>query len=170
VTGAVILAYSFLEAGLNEFILHNAIACESPLSDTEKAMINLVGSEDLRPREKHNTLQLFNIMLRLSKKSPLREGEQPYRSANNVRQLRNMLIHPRPVWVTTFSEDPKENLSEQQKIVRQLRTDLRLDRNATFPRGILNSKCAVWAVRSCENFFREFVKRSGVEPGFVTDR
>jgi len=168
VTGAVILAWSSLDAALNEFILLNAVERKSPLSDAEKAIIRAIGSEDLRPRRLQHTLQLFNMMLRLLKKSPLVETQQPYRSANAVRLLRNELVHPKPCWVVTFSENPNENLSEQQKIIRQLRQDLNLDRDATFPRDILNSKCADWAVRSCESFIREFVQRSGVSPGFVT--
>jgi hypothetical protein len=164
---AVILAWSSLDAALTEFILLNATECKSPLSDVEKAIINAIGCEDLRPLERQHTLQLFNMMLRLLKRAPLAESKQPYQSANRVRQLRNMLVHPKPGQVVTFSENPNENLSEQQKIVRQLRSDLNLDRDATFPRDILTSKCADWAVSSCESF-QEFVKRSGVSPGFVT--
>ena len=164
VMAAVILAWSSLDAALNEFILLNATEGESPLSDVEKAIINAIRSEKLRTRERQHTLQLFNMMLRLLKKSQLAENEQPYQSANLVRHLRNMLVHPKPGWVVTFSENPKENLSEQQQIVKQLRSHLRLDRNATFPNDILNSKCAAWAVSSCESFLREFVKRSEVSP------
>ena len=148
--------------------LINAVEPKSPLTETEKAIIKAIGSEDLRPRWQH-TFHIFNMMLRLLKKAPLVETEQPYRSADAVRYLRNELVHPKPGSVVTFSEGPDENLSDQQRIVRQLRQDLDLDRNATFPRDILNSKCADWAVRSCESFLREFVKQSGVSPGFVTE-
>ena len=168
VMAAIILAWSSLDAALNEFVLVNATKRETPLSDVEKAIINAIGAENLRPRERQHTLQLFNMMLRLLKKSQLEESEQPYQSANLVRRLRNMLVHPKPGWVVTFSENPKENLSEQQQIVKQLRCDLRLDRDATFPRDILTSQCANWAVFSCESFLREFVKRSGISPGFLT--
>jgi hypothetical protein len=168
VTGAVILAWSSLDAALNEFILLNAVEPKSPLSETEKATIKAIGSEDLRPRGRSSTLELFNLILRLLKKPPLMENEQPYRSAEAVRLLRNELVHPIPYSIVTFSENPNENLSEQPKIVRQLRQDLNLDRNAIFPRDVLNSKCADWAVRSCESFLREFVERSEVSPGFVT--
>ena len=133
VTGAVILAWSSLDAALSEFILLNALEPKSPLSDEQKAIIQAIGSEDLRPRRRPQTLELFNMMLRLLKKPPLVETEQPYRSANAVRHLRNELVHPKPGRVVTFSENPNENLSEQQKIVRQLRHDLDLDRDATFP-------------------------------------
>ena len=108
------------------------------------------------------------MIFRLRKKPPLMENEQPYRSAEAVRLLRNELVHPIPYSIVTFSENPNENLSEQQKIVRQLRQDLNLDRNAIFPRDVLNGKCADWPVRSCESFLREFVERSEVSPGFVT--
>jgi hypothetical protein len=168
VVAAVTLAWSSLDAALNEFILLNATDGNSPLSDAEKAIINAIGSEELRPRKRQHTLQLFNTMLRLLKKSPLAEGEQPYQSANLVRRLRNLMVHPEPGWVVTFSENPHEILSEQQEIVKQLRNDLKLDPDATFPRDILNSKCADWAVSSCESFLREFEERSGVSPGFVT--
>ena len=154
VTGAVILAWSSLDAALNEFILLNAVERESPLTDAEKAIIRAIGSEDLLPRKRRGTLELFNMMLRLLKKPPLVENEQPYRSAEAVRLLRNELVHPKPTdWIITFSENPNENLSEQQKMVKRLRQDLNLDRDAIFPRDILNSKCADWAVRSCGKFF-----------------
>jgi hypothetical protein len=169
VMAAVTLAWSSLDAALNEFILLNATQQrETPLSEVEKAVIDAIGSEDLRPRKSQHTLQLFNMMLRLLKKSQLAENEQPNQSANLVRHLRNMLVHPKPGQVVTFSENPNENLSEQQQIVKQLRSHLHLDRSATFPRDILNSNCADWAVSSCESFLQEFVKRSGVSPGFVT--
>jgi hypothetical protein len=42
VTGAVILAWSSLDAALNEFILLNAIGRESPLNDAEKAIIKAI--------------------------------------------------------------------------------------------------------------------------------
>ena len=170
VIAAVILAYSFLEAGLNEFIFLNATASKSPLSDTEKAIIQTIRSEDLRPR-RQNTLQLFNTMLRILRKEELATAREPYRAADAVRALRNLLVHPRPeLGITTFSNDPNEDLSRQQPIARQLRQYLNLDRSATFPPDVLTSKCAGWAVRACESFFAEFVKRSGVDPGFLTDQ
>jgi len=111
VTAAVILAYSYLEATLNEFILRNATSNESPLSEAEKAIIDFIASEDLRPRDRTITLQLFNMMLRILQKPQLAESEEPYQAANAVRLLRNRLVHPQPGWVTTFSDDPSEDLS-----------------------------------------------------------
>lgn len=170
VTGAIVLAYSSLEAALNEFIFLNAAAPNSPVSEECKAVINAIASEGLRPQGKKNTLQMFNIMLRLLGKPELCESEKTYQAANLVRILRNLLVHPVPGRVVTYSEDAAENLSEQQQVVRQLRSHLALDRDATFPWDILTSKCAAWAVGACEDFLREFVRQSGVDTGFLTER
>jgi hypothetical protein len=170
VTGAVILSYSYLEAALNEYIFLNFTADGSPLSESEKAIVTAIATENLRPRGRVNTLQQFNTLLRLLKKPELTVDQQPFRSANLVRSLRNLLVHPVPGRVVTFVENSETNLSDQQTIVKQLRSHLGLERHATFPRDILTSKCAAWAVSSCEMFLREFVIRSGVEPGFATDK
>jgi hypothetical protein len=157
-----------LNAGLSEFFL-NATACRSALTTTETGIIQAIQSERLLPRHQ-STLELFNMMLRILKKEQLSRSNEPYRAADAVRALRNLLVHPVLGRVTTFSHDPSEDLSQQQPITKQLRPYLKLDRSATFPADILTAKCAVWAVRSCERFFAEFVKRSGVDPGFLTER
>lgn len=169
VTAAIVLAYSFLDAGLNEFIYLNAPA-SGILSEEQKAAIADIASKDLRRewRQNQTTLELFNAILRLLNKKSLPKGSEPYQAAETVRSLRNLLVHPAPGRVTTFSDDPNEDLSRQQKITRNLRAYLKLDRSATFPAQVLTAKCAVWARRSCESFFAEFVKRSGVSPGFLT--
>ena len=167
VTAAVVLAYSFLEAGLNEFIDLNAQASETP-REAEKAAI---ASKDLRRkwRPGQTTLQLFNAILRTLKREELANNQEPYCAAEAVRSLRNLLVHPKPGRVTTFSDDPNEDLSQQQEITIQLRDYLDLDRSATFPAHVFTAKCAAWAVSSSLAFFAEFVKRSGVSPGFLTD-
>ncbi len=167
VTGAIVLSYSFLEAALNEFLSLNAVAPNSPLNEKCKAIINAIASEDLRPQEKKNTLQMFNVILRLLDKPELRESEKTYQAANLVRILRNQLVHPKPSRVVTYPEDTAENVSEQQQMVKQLRSHLALTRNATFPSDVLTSKCANWAVSACETFLQEFVRQSGVDPGFI---
>lgn len=169
VTGAVSLSYSYLEAAYNEFLLLNAIAKDSPLSEAEKAVIGAIGTESLRPQDKTHTLQLFNLALRLLKKPEMKEGEQPYQAANLVRKLRNLLIHPMPGRVVTYEADEDHDLSTQQDIVKQLKSHLGLGKHATFPWDVLTSNCATWAVRSCEEFFHDFVARSGVDPGFITE-
>jgi hypothetical protein len=170
VTAAVVLAYSFLEAGLNEFIYLNAQASEI-LSVADRTAIADIASQDLRGewRESKTTLELFNVILRTLNKEELAKGHEPYGAAEAVRSLRNLLVHPKPIRVTTFSDDPNEDLSRQQKITTKLLNYLKLDRSATFPAQVLTAKCAAWAVSSSLAFFAEFVKRSGVDPGFLTD-
>jgi hypothetical protein len=168
VTAAVILAYSFLEAGLSEFVFLNATQTGSPLSASEMKIIGDMRRKGLHTLRQH-TLQLFNTMLRVLKKESIDKNSEPYGAANAVRSLRNALVHPKPGYVTTFSNDPNEDLSQKQEITKQLRKYLALDRSATFPADILTAKCAAWAVTACESFFHEFVKRSGVSPGVITD-
>jgi len=170
VTGAIVLSYAYLNAGLNEFIFLNAIAKDSPLSTAEKAIVRAMAEEGLRPqKDSQNALQLFNVLLRLLNKPPLEEDKPPFQPANLVRILRNLLVHPEPVRVVTFDENPDKSLCDQQKIVKQLRSHLKLHRNATYPQDILTPTCAQWAVNSCELFFSEFVQRTGVNPGFTTE-
>ena len=116
VTAAVVLAYSFLEAGLNEFIYLNAQA-NGTLSEAEKMAIADIASQDLRGewRESKTTLELFNVILRTLNKEELAKGRQPYGAAEAVRSLRNLLVHPKPVRVTTFSDDPNEDLSRHSR-------------------------------------------------------
>jgi hypothetical protein len=76
VTAAVVLAYSFLEAGLNEFVYLNAPA-SGILSEAERAMIAAIGPKDLE-RLRQNTLDLFNTMLRMLKKGELAKDSEPY--------------------------------------------------------------------------------------------
>jgi len=167
VIGAVSLSYSYLEAAFNEFIHLNASSKESPLTETEKAVINAIGSEQLRPGNAH-VLRLFNMVLRLLCKQEMKESEYPYQAANLVRKLRNSLVHPTPGRVVTYTEDEDYDISTQQSIVKQLRSYLSLGRHATFPWDVLTTDCAVWSIRSCEDFFHEFSKRTGVDPGFIT--
>jgi hypothetical protein len=170
VTAAVVLAYSFLEAGLNEFIYLNAQASET-LSAADKTAIADIASQDLQRewRERKTTLELFNVILSTLNKDRIAKDRPPYAAAEAVRSLRNLLVHPKPVRVTTFSDNPNEDLSRQHKITTKLRDHLKLDRSATFPAQVLTAKCAAWAVSSSLAFFAEFVKRSGVNPGFLTD-
>jgi hypothetical protein len=170
VTGAVSLSYSYLEAALNEFIHLNAKERNSPLNEHQKILIAAIASEDLRPQKRQHTLQLFNMILRLVDKPQLDETKEPYQSANLVRKLRNVLVHPVPGRVKTYVDGPDSILSGQQQIVGQLRSLLGLHPDAAFPFDVLTCQCAAWAVHSCEHFLAEFVRVSEVNPGFVTEQ
>jgi hypothetical protein len=168
VTGAVTFSFSYLEAAFNEFVLTNAIAINSPLSESEKAVMRAIGMEKLRPLGNSHVLSLFNLALRLLGKKEIEEGGKYFQSANLVRCLRNRLVHPEPGAVVTYEQDEEKDLLVQQDIMKKLRSPLGLGKHATFPWDVLSSDCAKWAVRSCEDFFHEFTLRSGVDPGFKT--
>lgn len=167
--GSIILSYASLEAALNEIIHLNAFEKDSPLTEAERQVFYTIGQEGLQPRESSNTLQQYNMLLRILGKPEMDPGASPYQAANLVRKLRNMLIHPIPGRVTTFVEAKDFDYSSQQDIVKKLKPALGLKTDATFPIDVLTKVCAKWAVHSCETFLHEFVKVSGIDPGFITD-
>lgn len=167
--GAIILSYASLEAALNEIVHLNALETNNPLTEAERKVFHTIGREGLQPREENNTLQQYNMLLRILGKPTMNVGTNPYQAANLVRILRNMLVHPIPGRVVTFVESEDFDYSSQQNIVRKLRSHLSLKTNATFPAGVITKACAAWAVDSCETFLHEFVTVSGIDPGFITD-
>jgi hypothetical protein len=165
VISSIILSYSFLEAGLNEFIF--LTYQKSELNEVIKREIDMINKENLRPKENRNILQQYNMYLRIIEKPQIEESNKVYQSANLVRSIRNMLVHPIPGDVVTYSSDPDFILSDQQDIVKKLKGPLRLSKEDTFPECIYNYKCSNWAIKSCESFFKEFIDRSEVDPGFT---
>jgi len=169
VHGAIILSYAALEAALNEFVHLHALAPDSPLDEAERKVIYSIAQENLVPRGESNTLQKFNLVLRILGKPELKAGDPAYQNANLVRILRNMVVHPVPGRVATFIDSEDFDYSSQQAIVKKLRGVLGLSKSATFPTDVLTNKCATWAVLSCETFLHAFVLASGVDIGFLTD-
>lgn len=167
--GAIILSYASLESALNEIVHLNALEAKSPLTEAERKVFHTIGKEGLQPREQNNTLQQYNMLLRILGKPVMNIGANPYQAANLVRMLRNMLVHPIPGRVVTFIEGKEFDYSSQQDIVKKLKGHLGLKANATFPADVITKACAVWAVSSCEAFLHEFVTVSGIDPGFITD-
>ncbi len=167
--GAIILSYASLEAALNEIVHLNALEEKSPLTEAERKVFHTIGQESLRPREENNTLQQYNMLLRILGKPVMNAGENPFLAANLVRMLRNMLVHPIPGRVVTFVEGEGFDYSSQQRIVKKLKPALHLKTNATFPADVITRECAAWAVDSCETFLHQFVTISGIDPGFITN-
>ena len=167
--GAIILSYSALEAVLNEVIHLHALTEKSPLDESERKVIYSIGQENLAPRGESNTLQKFNLLLRILGKPELKVGDSTYQHANLVRILRNMIVHPMPGRVTTFVDSDDFDYSSQQEIVKKLKGALGLKRSATFPADIVTKECAIWAVNSCEKFLHAFVVASGIDIGFLTE-
>lgn len=165
VISAICVSYAALEAAHNEFIHLVALSDRSPLSDEKREVIHYMASEGLAPEPKQNTLQRFNLLLRVLEKNQFDSGSEPYQSANLLRVLRNMLVHPVPSSAVVFDiADP--DLSAQQEIVRRLRSRLKLGRNATFPDNVLTAECALWANQTAEAFLCSFERASGVDLGF----
>ncbi len=166
--GAIILSYTSLEATLNEILHLEALKPNSPLSEAERKVFYTIVNEGLEARGRTNTLERYNLLLRIMNKQEMEEDSAPYQAANLVRLLRNKLIHPIPGRVVTLSETNDFDYSTQQDIVKKLRSHLKLGEEATFPSDVLTRVCASWAVNSCEAFLHKFVVSSGINPGFHT--
>lgn len=164
VISSIILSYSFLEAAFNECLNINLFKKEVP--ENIKHLFFVISKEGLVPKDGKNILQQYNMILRILEKNEIAEDALTYQAANVLRILRNVLVHPLPGRVVTFSINQAEDLSEQQSIVKKLNPHLRLSKQATFPSCIYNFECVDWAIKSSENFFREFVNNSGIDPGF----
>jgi hypothetical protein len=169
VHGAIIISYASLEAAFNEILHLHALSAGSPLNEAERKVVHSITQEKLEPRGESNTLQKFNLLLRVLGKPELANGTPVYQNANLVRILRNMIIHPVPGRVISYVEGSNFDYSSQQEIVKKLRSALGLKRSAIFPRDIITPKCAAWAVSSCETFLHAFVMASQIDVGFLTD-
>jgi len=169
INSAIVLSYASLEASFNEIIHIHALSDKSHLNEPEKKAIYTIRKEELIPKSDSHVLNNFNMLLRIIGKPELYPGNRIYQNANLVRILRNMIVHPVPGRVVTYKDDNNYDYSSQQDIAKKLRSALKLKKTAIFPRDIITSKCAEWAVSSCESFLHAFVVKSGIDVGFITD-
>lgn len=170
--GAIVLAYSALEAALNEVIHLRALVESSPLSESQKsAVFDLVkiDHEDAEYEREHVLLK-FNRVLRILGKPPLAKNQVIYQNADLARRLRNLIVHPIPGRVVTCVDSQNYDYALQQKITRKLRSALKLGTTATFPKDVITCQCADWAVQSCENFLSAFLDATSINIGFMTGR
>jgi len=164
-TSVIILSYSFLEAALNEFLYINIHSSSG--TESEKKVFKTILEEDLVTKSKNNILQTFNLYLRILGKNEIPENHQIFQKANTLRYLRNMLVHPVPVRVTTFTKDTSIDLSLQLDITKRLKSYLKLKNSDVFPECIYSYKCACWAIDSCEEYLREFIRLSGIDAQMI---
>lgn len=167
--GAIVLSYSALEAALNEIIYLRALVDSSPLDEPTKDAVYEWTQRNHKDEQKH-VLMKFNKLLGIIGKSPLPTRQRIYQHADLVRVLRNLIVHPIPGRVVTYVDSEDYDYTLQQKIVRRLRSVLKLEKTATFPKDVVTCRCAEWAVQSCENFLSAFLDESGIDIGFTTGR
>ncbi|WP_043386798.1 helix-turn-helix domain-containing protein [Streptomyces mutabilis] len=100
--GAVLTAFAFLEASVNEVL---ASAAEEQLEMgggrgglTAEERAALVGLQEAWPGRGPSLLERVRLVLHLLRKTPFSRGEEPFQSADVLRRLRNALLHYRPEW------------------------------------------------------------------------
>lgn len=163
VYGAIALSWASLEGALSELLHGTTLASCGNLTHSARAVLGAVKKEDLRPRAKANTLETFNLVLRLAGKQEIAKGSLPYAAADALRVLRNTIIHPQPGEVVTYEDDTAFDYSSQQDVVKKLKSHLKLKNDAVFPDQVLTPTCASWAVASSEKFWRAFETAFGCQ-------
>lgn len=162
---SVLMSWFYLEAALNEFAALWAQQENCGLSKECRRLIGQIATNELRPREGSETLDLSNVYLGLVGAELWNQGAEPFQSVDALRHLRNTLVHSFPEVVVSDSH-PDKPVDDPVPVVKKLRTVLRLEASAAFPHAVVTPACAEWALRSCDAFLREFAVRTKVQLGF----
>lgn len=166
VLSSIIMAYASIEATLHEFLHLRVLDEGTPISPEKREVFYWMLNENLTPLGQNTALKRFNLILRILEKEEMKEGMEPYQSANTLRLLRNKLIHPIPELVVTLDADNPE-LCMNNELTKKLKSILKLPDNATFPKSVLTPDCAEWASRAAERYLHEFESRAGIKIGFI---
>lgn len=160
VNGAILTSVAALEAHINEFYLEATDKLLGGILD--------VGSQELlaeiwlvAEKKRFPILDKYQIALAAIKKTKFDTAKAPYQDVKSLINLRNMLVHYKPVW----DDDQKEH----SKIENDLRGRFELnpflpDEEVFFPFKFVSYDCAKWAVMSSMKFIMQFFFLTGVDP------
>jgi len=162
VSGAIVMSWCLLEALLHEFTHKHSRSSSSPLDDAHQQIIWTINREGLTAKNA-NSLEQFNMYLRIIDTAEIFPGSDLYQSANLVRELRNRLVHPVPESFVEF--DKNAECVDEHKMIVKLRSRLHLAQGAVFPKDVMTPNTAKWALESVIRFLEEFERRSKVSFG-----
>ncbi|MBI3240983.1 MAG: hypothetical protein HYZ49_01655 [Chloroflexi bacterium] len=168
VTGSIFAAVSFLEATINELFSDtlddqtNGIKLVKEMDpDTSTLLANM-----WQFSEQFNTLDKFQIVLLLARKTHFDKGMRLYQDVKDLIGLRNALIHYKPEWVwaepgrlTPEQNPPAHKMEKKLKAKKFQHNPLAAKKAPYFPDKCLSYGCAKWAVASSFRFADEFFKR-----------
>lgn len=157
VVSAVLQCASALEAEINETIMHG------PGSHLGSSRIDTGSRDFLRPLaadlDRRATLRRFEIVLHLLGRPDMPRGEQFWRNAQLLVQLRNALVHFRSRWGREM-EDASPFRSLRQ--LSHARPPFVPESSNFFPHHFLSGTSARWAVDSAITFIDAFYSRLNV--------
>jgi hypothetical protein len=156
--GAVIAAASYLETAINELYLEAVDRNRNTFPEERLRLAELMGHvwNDI---EQMTVLAKYQVALTLAEVPPYLKGEDPYQSVDGLFRLRNALVHYKPEWDTELEEHRKleERLGKRFKDSR-----MSSPRQAFFPHRCLGHGCAAWATTTALGFYRDFMRRLGL--------
>lgn len=160
VTGTIFHSFAAVEALINEFY---SAASGGRLNDTQNLDPNFLNTLatlwDETGIEKVEVLNKYQTVFRIGKKQT-NKGTAEYQNVNNLRVLRNALMH--------FKPEPSDDLKDHKKIETELKTKFSKNPYSDstqeyFPNQCLGAGCAEWAVKSSYAFIEDFYSRLGIQ-------
>jgi hypothetical protein len=166
VTGAIISVVASIESAINELYLTavdgSLLFCDNTELGikTDHKMNKLLSLwwEEGELDSKSIRLKYQNALL-IMKEEKYKKGKQPFQDFINLIELRNALVHYKPEW------------QNEAKIHKKLKDRLgsKFPGNPFgkgsaiwFPHECLGSGCALWAVKTGEDFLKDFYNRTGI--------
>ena len=110
-----------------------------------------------REGKRSNILWNYQMLLMFCGKPPLDEGRLPYQDAQPLIELRNTLVHFRPVWVRSDEQAQLETKLKHKFPANSLHPG-----NPWWIHGCLGSGCARWGFRSAEALVTQVLGGIGV--------
>ncbi len=170
VTGAIFASVSFLEASINELFSDTVDDSSSEVAsqldpETHDLMADM-WKLGIPKTSRYSVMEKYKTAITLARKEPLDFGKSPCQDAQILVNMRNVLVHFEPSWVTTSTDDP---LADDSKFFF-LRSANKFSFNPIFagklnpffPDKCLSHGCAAWAVKSSMQFIEEFSARMGI--------
>src|SRR5262245_29052792 len=168
VTGAILSAVGFLEAGVNEickdvFDDHAGYIGPIPAEARTKIREFWEEAEGAKRKKFYSVLSKCQKVLEFCGKKQFDENGELYRHASLAVKLRNELTHYKPASFSTtdLSEFQAELVDKFAMNPLSVGTG-----NPFFPDKCLGSPCARWVLESVRAFAGEFFNRIGVEPNY----
>jgi hypothetical protein len=164
VISAVLSSVAFLEATINEIF---ADSIDHPTNLQGLSNIQLIAQMAKHSAiEQAKTINKYNLLLALCGKNEIELDRLPGQSIRILIDLRNELIHYKPVWLDSESNEDY-SINNEPKISKSLRgkfpdNPLTGLGNPFFPDKALSYGCAKWAVTSGLAFTDEFYSRLGI--------
>jgi hypothetical protein len=167
VTGCILSAGSFLEAGINEIFADAA--------DDKREHIHQMGEEAIlliahlrrlgvAKTASYPILQKYQIALVLAKKQQFDKGTAHYQNVDLLITLRNALVHFDPE--TTSQPGTSAGNIEKRLQGKFTLNPLTGSKTPFFPERCMSAGCAKWAVESSVKFADDFCARLGLTPIF----